>query len=310
MRLLVIFLTLYFIIPSLTLAQSQPTTRMLIPLYIYPSVTAYAPVVNANTYRNIDVILNPYNGPSTTIKNNYTNAIVQLRTGGVGIYGYIYTGWGARSMSLVKTDIDNWKSWYNPDGIFIDEVATTSSVLPYYSDLYQYITSKGMKVILNPGTTTTEPYISVADSNCIYESDPSKPLAVPTWSTKYPSSELCILQYAASITQMRNTVSFAKSNNVGYVYVTDATFSYWSSLPAYLAEEASLLSGGVVPTPNTTLYNSADLEPDGDVDGNDFNTLVSNFGLNGIVGFIRSDIIKNGVVDIFDFNKLITNYGQ
>lgn len=56
--------------------------------------------------------------------------------------------------------------------------------------------------------------------------------------------------------------------------------------------------------------NVADLEPDGDVDGNDFNTLISNFGLTGSSGWIRSDILKNGKVDIFDFNKLISNFGQ
>jgi hypothetical protein len=61
-----------------------------------------------------------------------------------------------------------------------------------------------------------------------------------------------------------------------------------------------------IATPN---YNIADLEPDGDVDGNDYLTLVSKFGLTGILGWIRSDILKNGVVDIFDFNRLISNFG-
>ncbi len=65
-----------------------------------------------------------------------------------------------------------------------------------------------------------------------------------------------------------------------------------------------------VPTPTTSpTYNPSDLEPDGDVDVNDFILLVSNFGLSGVVGWIRSDIIKNGIIDIFDFNKLITNFG-
>jgi preprotein translocase subunit YajC len=68
--------------------------------------------------------------------------------------------------------------------------------------------------------------------------------------------------------------------------------------------------GGVATTPTPTLtYNIADLDQDGDVDGADFNTLVSNFSLSGALGWIKSDILKNGVVDIFDFNKLITNFG-
>lgn len=67
------------------------------------------------------------------------------------------------------------------------------------------------------------------------------------------------------------------------------------------------------PAPTATavpVYNEADMEPDGDVDGSDYNTLVSNFNLTGILGWIRSDIIKNGIVDIFDFNRLITNFGK
>jgi len=59
------------------------------------------------------------------------------------------------------------------------------------------------------------------------------------------------------------------------------------------------------PLPN---FNIADLEPDGDVDVSDFNILISKFGLTGVAGWIRSDIIKNGIVNIFDFNKFISNY--
>lgn len=75
-----------------------------------------------------------------------------------------------------------------------------------------------------------------------------------------------------------------------------------------------IISNGTPPptiSPTTPpSYNVADLEPDGDVDISDFNTLISKFGLTGVVGWIRSDIIKNGVVNIFDFNKLITNFGM
>lgn len=73
---------------------------------------------------------------------------------------------------------------------------------------------------------------------------------------------------------------------------------------AYILAEIDVSSGG-----QNQVFNNADQEPDGDVDYIDFNSFVSNFGLSGIVGWIRSDIIKDGTVNIFDFNKLISNFG-
>ncbi len=62
------------------------------------------------------------------------------------------------------------------------------------------------------------------------------------------------------------------------------------------------------------VYNIADIFPDdlpdGAVDIFDFNKIIENFGLTGVFGWIKSDIVKNGKVDIFDFNKIIENFGH
>lgn len=223
-------------------ALQASSTRMLIPLYAYPSSATWAKVAGANLYNNIDVIINPNNGVGTSKDTSFTNGVIQLRAGNLGIYGYVYTSWGGRSLSTVKAEIDNWQLWYGVDGIFLDEADNTKNKLPYYTDLWNYITAKGMKVILNPGAGTIEDYVSVATTNIIYESDPSKALSVPSWFAKYPASEFGILQYGATVEQMRTFVSLAKSKNIGFIYVTDATAHFWSSLPPYLAEEAALLA--------------------------------------------------------------------
>lgn len=247
MKKILIFISM-IVIGSLNTAflQVQPAARMLIPFYIYPTYASIAPVVAANTYKNIDVILNPYNGVGAAFLASYQQGIAQLRAGNVGIYGYVYSKWGARDIAIVKAEIDQWQTWYAPDGIFIDEAANTATALSYYDELYRYISAKGMRVILNPGTSTIEAYTAAADSNCFYESDPSKVLTAPFWFTNYPSSEFCVLQYAASVEQMRSTVQWSKTHNVNFVYVTNATSHFWSSLPPYLAEEAALLAGGIV----------------------------------------------------------------
>lgn len=258
-----ILASLLVIVPAVKAAQTAQT-RMLIPLYIFPTTAAYAPVVNANGAGNIDVILNPANGVGASRSTAYVNAMTQLKAGNVGVYGYVYTSYSARAAAAVKSEIDNWQLWYGVDGIFLDEAANTSVAVGYYTDLYNYIHAKGMKVIINPSANTLEAYAGISDSIVVYENTPSASLAVPTWSGNYPSSQFGALQYAASVDQMRAFVANAKAKNVGYVFITsDILPNPWDTLPSYLAEEAALLAGGVAqptntasPLPNITLTST------------------------------------------------------
>lgn len=77
------------------------------------------------------IIVNPDNGPGSGKKpdSDYQSCIPQLRTSAntkVKILGYVATGMGSRSSSLVTGDISKYAGWgsaYRPDGIFFDEVA-------------------------------------------------------------------------------------------------------------------------------------------------------------------------------------------
>lgn len=232
-----------------TQAQQSLSSRLLIPLYIYPSGSAWADIVNANFYENIDVVINPSSGVGTTQSTAYVDGVNQLRAGHVGVYGYVYTGWGTRLIDTVKAEIDNWQSWYNADGIFLDESSISTSNLFYYSDLWNYIKAKGMRVILNPGTNTDEAYTTVSDLAVIYENIPMQALSVSTWVANYPASKFAALQYNASVEQMRDFVTLAQANNIGYIYVTnDVAPNPWDVLPPYLAEEAALLAGQPIPS--------------------------------------------------------------
>src|ERR1041385_7897510 len=68
-------------------ALQTSVTRMLIPLYNDPPSAQWTSVINANTYRNIDVILNPADGVGSSQQSSYVNGIAQLRNAGAGIYG-------------------------------------------------------------------------------------------------------------------------------------------------------------------------------------------------------------------------------
>jgi len=232
----------------LTPTSTPVITRMLIPLYNDPP--SWGQVVSANAYGNIDVIVNPSSGVGTSLRASYVNGIASLRGAGIGVFGYVETDYGARSISAVKSEIDTWSAWYAPDGIFLDEMWNTNDAvkLAYYGELYSYIKGKGLTVIGNPGTMTTESYMSSSDVACIYEAPPRSPIPYPAWGQVNPA-KLCALAYNANREQMISFVAETKGR-FGYIYATSDTLNNpWDNLPAYLIEEAALIAG--LPVPST-----------------------------------------------------------
>lgn len=84
------------------------------PLYIYPTASAWNPLLSAITaYPNLKftVIINPNSGPSN-FDVTYQAAVANLRTfGNVELIGYVRTGYASRSMDEVESDVATYNSW-------------------------------------------------------------------------------------------------------------------------------------------------------------------------------------------------------
>ncbi len=67
----------------------------------------------------------------------------------------------------MKSEIDDYDSYYSVMNIFLDEAATDSSALPYYQDLYSYIKNKSTSaiVITNQGTVPDDEGLSSNEVN-------------------------------------------------------------------------------------------------------------------------------------------------
>jgi len=91
----------------------------------------------------------------------------------------------------------------------------------------------------------------------------------------------------------KTSSSYTPVGNEGYIRIraTNGQTKAWSN-PLFL--EIAFLAG--------------DINHDNNINMDDYNILVTNFGKTGTAGFIPSDIDKNGKVDIFDYNTLVTNY--
>ena len=233
------------------LAGAAPTVaaadlRILLPLYSYPSW--YAPetylwddVAAAAARVPIVAIVNPDSGPGGGPPNSdYAQGLADLRAGGVGLLGYVATGYGARPAAAVKADVDLYDAYFGVDGIFFDEAANDTNRLAYYEDLFAYVRacSNLETVVLNPGIDTAEEYFShsACDAAVIFEVDAGWSNHAPAaYVSNYPAGRFAVLPYAVpDEAGMRQTVDLAVRRNAGWVYVTDdGGANPWDSLPSY-----------------------------------------------------------------------------
>jgi spherulation-specific family 4 protein len=246
------------------------TLEAVVPAYFYPSgigLTYWNQMTTAAATIPITAILNPASGPGATSDPNYASAVDALRAAGGKVMGYVHTSYGTRSSATVLAEVNSYASFYNLDGIFVDEMDNTLGSLSYYTGLYSSIKTAHptWSVFGNPGTTTLEPYLTgpAADVLTVFEGDGvNYPTYTPSsWNFSYDRSHFAHLIYNVSTAAvMQSDVALAAARNARYVYVTDDNLpNPWDTLPSYWNQEVSTIAVlNAVPEPKTlTLLSCA-----------------------------------------------------
>ena len=228
--------------------------NVLVPAYFYPEGAriGYWNALNAAASKvPLIAILNPNSGPGTSIDPNYTNVLASFLASGGRAIGYVYTGYGTRTLAVVKSEVDKYRTFYpGVEGIFVDEMANDGSAsnLTYYGNLYAYIRSNQPSALIvgNPGTQTLEAYLTqpTADVLVTFETDTGYPGYVPdAWTTNHGASNFCHLTYAVTnAATMMNYVQLAVARNVGWVFVqSDVLPNPWDTLPTYWTNEVNFI---------------------------------------------------------------------
>lgn len=219
------------VINSATKAEAGLCQSISIPAYFYPGTywtqaTAAAPRVGV-------MVMNPNSGPGTAKNSDYVTAVNNAQRQGIKVIGYVPTSYGNRSATDVKTEIDQYKTWYAVDGIFLDEVAKETDFLAYYTDIANYIRSiKGTLVMLNPGTVPAEDYIKLADITIVFEDTYSnyQNWQAPAWLFNYPANKFAHLVHSTSdTTQMNNAIELAVARS-GRHYLCNRSCCFAESL--------------------------------------------------------------------------------
>lgn len=247
----------------LSSCQSQALTRkvpkILLPLYIYPNwyepeEYVWSKVVSAADQVPIVAIVNPNNGPDGNPPNrDYKRGLEDLRKSDITILGYVYTQYGDRPKAEVIQDIILYARYYDLDGIFLDESASSVKQINYYQDIYDYIKQETHfnQVIINPGTSTDEAYLNqpATDTAVVFENYPQpwQEYQPQSHYSNYPAKHFASLIHSvADSATMRKYIDLAMERNMGYVYVTDDSPDNedrdpWNSLPSYWEEEVDYI---------------------------------------------------------------------
>jgi hypothetical protein len=213
-----------------------PSTGVIVPLY-FTAGSQWDGVIQAKeAYPSVPIvgIINVANGPGTASNSSYVTLTQQLESAGVVVLGYVYTSYGARNASSVESDISDYASWYNVDGVFLDQMAYQPGEEGYYSNLTSYSKSLGLTMVVgNPGVDPAPSYVGTVDTIVTYEgSGFPNPQAMAGWNSDYAKTDWAVLAY--NVDTLSNACVDSESNHVGYLYVTNGVYPYpWNSLPPY-----------------------------------------------------------------------------
>ena len=231
----------------LILMLSMPFVKMaglMIPLYMDPNSDWDLVVSIQKTYPSLPIvaIINPNSGPGTFQDPLYVTGIKKLLDAGVIVVGYDHTSYGARSITDVKADIDNYASFYpNIKGIFFDEMTDTSGQESYYQTVGDYAKSKGFTMTTgNPGIKTPVSYMPTLNYVVISENTVTTDLKdYGEYSKYYSHLGMMVIDQATLPTAW---VEEAKEM-IGWIYVTSDTLpNPYDVLPSYLSTLAGLLN--------------------------------------------------------------------
>ncbi|HMA95768.1 MAG TPA: spherulation-specific family 4 protein, partial [Polyangiaceae bacterium] len=111
------------VIATSAVKEPEPSTRLAIPLYIWPDDgKEWSQVAEAGTLVSYLVAnAGDPGGPGTAVDSAYTRAIEQAHRVGQRVVGYVDTSYAARSLASVESEIDAWYQFYPAiDGVFLD----------------------------------------------------------------------------------------------------------------------------------------------------------------------------------------------
>ena len=194
------------------------------------------------------MLLNVDSGPGTSPLSHFQTLTKQAQAAGITVLGYSSTEYAGKPVAAVESEINDYKSWYGVNGIFLDLTQGTSGELSYYQQLANYIRANipGGVVWLNVGAYPDQSFMSVANTVMVFEGSYASYVSdqVPGWVSQYSPSHFANVLYATPQSDFDNAVNLSRSRSrAGFLFVTDLSGSGnpYGAMPSYWSQEAATI---------------------------------------------------------------------
>ena len=245
-----VFITITLLISSIsctTVSESgENGVSLIIPLYSFPTDQngeIWNSVFRASESVPIAVIWGLVDTANEPVYQQYVSHLHTSEN--ISLYAYVATGSGQIPSEEVKEEIDYYVNHFDIDGIFFDEVSNESQYIAYYRDLVLYAKKypEIRKVILNSSYAPPDFLERTgADILIIFENYGSEwnDFSKEDYISLPANRKAVIVHSVSSVSQMKEIISDAVMNKIGYVYVTDRGYdelpSYWNEEVNYIEE--------------------------------------------------------------------------
>jgi hypothetical protein len=219
--------------------------RLGLPAYGYPGTGLWERL--SASQAGALVIMDPADGPGTTIDPRYSEVIATALNDGLHVLGYITTNYGRRSAAAMQEEVERYREWYRVSGIFLDQAPASISSSAAISRAVTRIRASHLSLAINPGQPDIDPHdAAIADHVVNFEGPYSgyRRCRFPDWVREVADASFWHLIYEVPDAQaMREIAAMAIRAHAGVVYITDATMpNPWERLPRYWHEEQVLLA--------------------------------------------------------------------
>ena len=210
-------------------------TGIIVPLYSYPGEVWDNLIKEKKSHPSVPIvaIINPDSGPGVR-DTNYVTGIKKLQSAGIIVLGYVYTH--KVDAGTIKNYVDDYKNWYNVNGIFFDQMSNVHGNETFYAHLSSYAKSIGLNYTVgNPGTDTLPSYIGTVDNMVLYDNPglPQVSSLFGGWHANFTRNNFSVISYGITDINKTNVENIAK--HVQYMYVTNSTLpNPFTNLPKYL----------------------------------------------------------------------------
>jgi hypothetical protein len=258
---------------SATTATSSPATpptsttgsssgeHIISTLYAYPTVSSWSQVENAVPtvkYAIVNICAPDGTGsgcgkPADEKNPDWPTTISALKNKGITPLYYISTNYGAVSLSVLESEIQNAISWYGVASPMFDTMATSGTCsnggssmacATYYKDLYTYAVNAGAAaVVYNPGDVPPSNYVFGSKEIIqVFEGTAAEfeKTSFPSWMSSYSPGQFAATLSTGTTSTIGTDVSDAVKDHIGNFYEDDEQEPpNYSTLPAFWTTEVN-----------------------------------------------------------------------